>query len=141
MQVSAQAIDAALYDAFGQHQVSTMYTTLNQYHVVMEANSNFTRDPTALQYVYALSTTGTLVPLSAFAKYAPNNAPLSVAHQSQFPCVTLCQSFGLAQRAGRCRESNPRRGTGHGHSLLHSRQFPRHRRHLSGNSWPTCSIW
>ncbi len=93
MQVSASAIDAALYDAFGQAQVSTMYTTLNQYHVVMEADSNFTRDPTALQYVYALSTTGTLVPLSAFAKYAPTNAPLSVAHQSQFPCVTL--SFNL----------------------------------------------
>ena len=92
--VAAQDIDNALYDAFGQRQVSTMYEPLNQYHVVMEVGPRFQRDPEALQNIYVRSSSGTEVPLSAFARFEPSNTPLAVNHQGQFPSVTL--SFNLA---------------------------------------------
>jgi len=92
--VAAQNIDNALYDAFGQRQVSTMYQQLNQYHVVMEVGPRFQRDPEALQNIYVRSSSGTEVPLSAFARFEPSNTPLAVNHQGQFPSVTL--SFNLA---------------------------------------------
>ncbi|HKW24840.1 MAG TPA: efflux RND transporter permease subunit, partial [Terriglobales bacterium] len=92
--VAAQEIDNALYDAFGQRQVSTMYQQLNQYHVVMEVGPRFQRNPEALQRIYVRSSSGTEVPLSAFARFEPSNTPLAVNHQGQFPSVTL--SFNLA---------------------------------------------
>ncbi|HYL95159.1 MAG TPA: efflux RND transporter permease subunit, partial [Terriglobales bacterium] len=92
--VAAQNIDNALYDAFGQRQVSTMYQQLNQYHVVMEVGPRFQRSPEALQNIYVRSSSGTEVPLSAFARFEPSNTPLAVNHQGQFPSVTL--SFNLA---------------------------------------------
>ncbi len=92
--VAAAAIDNALYDAFGQRQVSTMYEPLNQYHVVLEVERHFQRSPEALQNIYVRSSSGTEVPLSAFARFAPSNTPLAVNHQGQFPSVTL--SFNLA---------------------------------------------
>ncbi len=92
--VAAAAIDNALYDAFGQRQVSTMYEQLNQYHVVLEVERHFQRSPEALQNIYVRSSSGTEVPLSAFARFAPSNTPLAVNHQGQFPSVTL--SFNLA---------------------------------------------
>jgi len=94
--VAAQDIDSALYDAFGQRQVSTMYEQLNQYHVVMEVEPRFQRSPEALQNIYVRSSSGTGVPLSAFARFEPSNTPLAVNHQGQFPSVTL--SFNLAPR-------------------------------------------
>lgn len=91
--ITPQAIDEVLYDAFGQRQVSTMYTALNQYHVVMEVDPRFSQDPDGLRHVYVKSSSGTPTPLSAFATYKPRATALSVNHQSQFPAVTI--SFNL----------------------------------------------
>jgi len=92
--VAAQDIDNALYDAFGQRQVSTMYRPLNQYHVVMEVAPEFQQTTEALQSIYLRSTSGAPIPLAAFTRYIPSNIPLAVSHQSQFPSVTI--SFNLA---------------------------------------------
>jgi multidrug efflux pump len=94
MGITAETLDNALYDAFGQRQVSTMYRPLNQYHVVMEVAPQFQQTPEALQNIYLRSTTGTPVPLAAFTHYEPSNTPLSVSHQGQVPSVTI--SFNLA---------------------------------------------
>src|SRR5579862_7003456 len=94
MGISPQALDNALYDAFGQRQVSTMYRPLNQYHVVMEVAPQFQQTPEALENIYLRSTTGTPVPLAAFTHYEPSNTPLAVNHQGQVPSVTI--SFNLA---------------------------------------------
>jgi multidrug efflux pump len=94
--VSASAVDQALYDAFGQRQVSTLYAGLNQYRVVMEVAPEYWQEPEMLNGMYISSTTGALVPLSAVARFRRSSAPLAVNHQSQFPAVTL--SFNL--RAG-----------------------------------------
>jgi hydrophobe/amphiphile efflux-1 (HAE1) family protein len=91
--ISPQLIDNTLYDAFGQRQVSTMYKTLNQYHVVMEVAPRFWQDPQTLRDIYVHSPSGRQVPLSAIAHYGPTVAPLSVNHQGLFPSVTI--SFNL----------------------------------------------
>jgi multidrug efflux pump len=93
--IQPNAIDAALYQAFGQSQVSTIYEPLNQYHVVMEVDPRYQQTPDALQSIYVASKSGTLVPLSTFSHFAPANAPLAVNHQAQFPSVTI--SFNLAE--------------------------------------------
>ncbi len=92
--VSPQLMDDALYDAFGQRQVSTIYTPLNQYHVVMEVQLPFQANPDALQNIYVKSKTGAEVPLSTFAQYKPTNTSLAVNHQSQFPSITLSFNLG-----------------------------------------------
>ncbi len=95
--VAAQDIDNALYDAFGQRQVSTMYMPLNQYHVVMEVAPEFQQTTEALQNIYLRSSAGAPIPLAAFTHFVPSNMPLAVNHQSQFPSVTI--SFNLAPGA------------------------------------------
>jgi multidrug efflux pump len=92
--LSPQTIDNALYDAFGQRQVSTMYKGLNQYHVVMEVAQQFQQSPDALKDIYVRSNTGQEVPLSAFTHYEPSITSLAVAHQGQFPAITF--TFNLA---------------------------------------------
>ena len=92
--ITPQSLDNALYDAFGQRQVSTMYRALNQYHVVMEVAPEFQQTPEALQNIYLRSSTGTPIPLAAFTHYEPSNTPLAVNHQGQIPSVTI--SFNLA---------------------------------------------
>src|SRR5271170_4463149 len=92
--VAAQDIDNALYDAFGQRQVSTMYRPLNQYHVVMEVAPEFQQTTESLQNIYLRSSSGAPIPLAAFTHFTPSNIPLAVNHQSQFPSVTI--SFNLA---------------------------------------------
>jgi multidrug efflux pump len=92
--ISAQAIDQVLYDAFGQRQVSTIYQSLNQYHVVMEVAPEFQQSPDTLNQVYVRSNTGAMVPLAAFAHFGPGNTSLAVNHQGQWPAVTI--SFNLA---------------------------------------------
>jgi multidrug efflux pump len=92
--IAAADIDNALYDAFGQRQVSTMYRPLNQYHVVMEVAPQFQRSPDALQTIYVRSSNGQMVPLSTFTHFGPSNTALAVSHQGQYPSVTL--SFNLA---------------------------------------------
>jgi multidrug efflux pump len=92
--ITAATLDNALYDAFGQRQVSTMYRPLNQYHVVMEVAPQFQQTPEALRNIYLRSTAGTPVPLAAFTHFEPSNTPLEVNHQGQVPSVTI--SFNLA---------------------------------------------
>ncbi len=92
--VSPIAIDNTLYDAFGQRQVSTMYKQYNQFHVVLEVETNYLVDPSSLNKIYVPSTNGAQVPLAAVAKFKPSNTFLSVNHQGQFPAVTI--SFNLA---------------------------------------------
>jgi multidrug efflux pump len=87
-------IDDTLYDAFGQRQVSTMYTPLNQYHVVMEAAPQYWQNPASLAEIYARSTNNSEVQLNTFTHFAPSTTALSVNHQGQFPSVTV--SFNLA---------------------------------------------
>jgi len=92
--LSPQMLDSTLYDAFGQAQVSVMYTAMNQYHVVMEAAPQFWQGPQGLSAIYMHATNSTaMVPLNAVAHYEPTTAPIAVAHQGQFPSVTL--SFNL----------------------------------------------
>ncbi|HUM14999.1 MAG TPA: multidrug efflux RND transporter permease subunit [Candidatus Nitrosotalea sp.] len=92
--VSTKLIDETLYSAFGQRQVSTIYTALNQYHVVMEVAPEFWQSPDALRNIYVRSQTGPSVPLTAVTRFEPSAAPLQVNHQGLFPSVTL--SFNLA---------------------------------------------
>ena len=92
-----QAIDDTLYDAFGQRQISTIFTQLNQYHVVLEADPTFQQNPDSLKNIYVHSSNGTQVPLSAFTHFEPANTLLAVNHQGQFPVVTL--SFNLSPGA------------------------------------------
>jgi multidrug efflux pump len=94
MQITPQLLDTTLYDAFGQALVSTMYTPLNQYYVVMEVAPQYWQSPQGLNDVYINSPTGAIVPLSAVTHYEPKIAPLAVNHQGQFPSVTV--SFNLA---------------------------------------------
>jgi multidrug efflux pump len=88
-----QMIDDTLYDAFGQRQVSTMFTQLNQYHVVLEVDPRFQQNPDALKDIYVRSSNGTSVPLSTFTHVQRTNSPLTITHQGQFPAATL--SFNL----------------------------------------------
>ncbi|HEY1258512.1 MAG TPA: efflux RND transporter permease subunit, partial [Stellaceae bacterium] len=95
--ISTSLIDETLYDAFGQRQVATIYTSSNQYKVVLEVDPKFQRDPTALSKIYIAGANGAQVPLSAVAHFGSKLEPLSVNHQGQFPAVTL--SFNLAPGA------------------------------------------
>ena len=93
LNVLTQAIDDTLYDAFGQRQVSTIFTQLNQYRVMLEVEPQYQFSPESLNKIYVKSSTGQMVPLSAFAKAKIGTAPLTIVHQGQFPAVTL--SFNL----------------------------------------------
>src|SRR5712672_516248 len=113
-------IDNTLYDAYGQRLVSTIFTQLNQYHVVLEVDPQFQQTPEDLKSIYVHSSTGqapssgsgssisattvtlsstptTQIPLSAFTRYEPSSTPLTINHQGQFPVVTV--SFNLARNA------------------------------------------
>jgi multidrug efflux pump len=89
-----QAIDDTLYDAFGQRQVSTIFTQLNQYHVVLEVDPQFQSNPDTLKNIYVKAASGTEVPLASFAHFEQTNTALAINHLGQFPVVTL--SFNLA---------------------------------------------
>ncbi|MBZ5585657.1 MAG: multidrug efflux RND transporter permease subunit [Acidobacteriia bacterium] len=92
--ITPQEIDDTLYDAFGQRQVSTIFTQLNQYRVVLEADPRFQRNPSDLQNIYVHTSNNTQTPLSEFTRFETTNAALVVNHQGQFPVVTL--SFNVA---------------------------------------------
>jgi hydrophobe/amphiphile efflux-1 (HAE1) family protein len=87
-------VDSALNSAFGQRQVSTMYTGINQFHVVLEATPELQADPNRLDKIHVKSAEGKMVPLSSIARFESHNTPLSINHQGQFPVVTF--SFNLA---------------------------------------------
>ena len=91
--ISSQNIDDTLYDAFGQRFVSTMFTPLNQYHVVLEVSPQFWQNPDGLTHIFVRGAKGVEAPLSAFTHYEPATTPLQVNHQGQFPAVTI--SFNL----------------------------------------------
>jgi multidrug efflux pump len=91
--VTPNLIDSTLNDLFGQRQVSTIYNPLNQYRVVMEAAPEYWQSPEILKDVYVSTSSGSQVPLSAFARYGPTNTPLAVNHQGQFAASTI--SFNL----------------------------------------------
>ena len=95
--ITPLAIDQTLYDAFGQRQISTLFTQSNQYHVILEAMPNFQNNPAKLQDIYVRAANGTSVPLSTFSHFESGTAPLSVNRQGQFPVVTI--SFNLASGA------------------------------------------
>jgi len=92
--VAMADIDNTLYDAFGQRQISTIFTQINQYHVVMEVGHNFQTNPTTLNNLYVKSSNGTQVPLSMLAHWEQTRAQLSIGHQGQFPSTIV--SFNLA---------------------------------------------
>jgi len=92
--VTPRLLDSTLYSAFGQEQVSVMYTLLNQYHVVMEVEPRFWQRPETLRDIYVSTSGGSQVPLSSFTRYEPTATSLAVNHQGQFPAVTI--SFNLA---------------------------------------------
>jgi multidrug efflux pump len=112
--ITPQAIDATLYQAFGQSQVSTMYTPLNQYHVVEEVAPRFWQSPLALNDVYVSALSGGAVPLSAITHYQASTAPLAVNHEGQFPSVTvsfnLAPGVALSEAAARIVEMEQRMG-------------------------------
>jgi multidrug efflux pump len=92
--IQPQAIDDTLYDAFGQRLISTIFTQLNQYRVILEVKPEFQQDPEALKHIYVRGSSGDSVPLSAFTSFESGLAPLAVNHQGQFPAITI--SFNLA---------------------------------------------
>ena len=94
MGISPSLIDETLYDAFGQRQIANLYTSTNQYKVILEVKPEFQQDPTALSKIYVSGPGGAQIPLSAFAHFSSKVESLSVNHQGQFPAVTL--SFNLA---------------------------------------------
>ena len=112
--ISPQDIDNTLYDAFGQRQVSTIYTELNQYHVVMEVDSAFRESTDGIRGLYVKSSKGNQVPLSAFTHYETKNTALAVNHQGQFPAVTISFNLARGSCAGRCRKQDRSGGFAHG---------------------------
>ena len=93
--LTAQAVDAALYDAFGQRQVSVMYKSINQYHVVLALEQQWWESPDFLKTIDVQTPKGTNVPLSTFARFAQGITPIRLTHQGQFPATTF--SFNLAE--------------------------------------------
>jgi multidrug efflux pump len=93
--VTPQVIDSTLYDAFGQSEVSTIYTPLNQYYVVMEVAPKYWKSPEGLQDTYLIQNTGAgAIPLSSVVDYVPSTSPLSVNHTGLFPSVTVSFNLG-----------------------------------------------
>ncbi len=127
--ITPQAIDNALYDAFGQRQISTLFTQLNQYHVVLETLPDFQRNPSKLNDIYVLSTSGTAVPLGAFTRFESGTAPLSINHQGQFPAVTI--SFNLA----------PGVALGEATKAIENEQKKLTLRQAQGRLWGTFEKW
>ena len=95
--ITPQLVDDTLYDSFGQRQVSTIFTELNQYRVILEVKPEFQRGPGALDHIYVQTPTGQQVPLSAITQVTESTTPLAINHQAQFPVVTI--SFNLAPDA------------------------------------------
>ncbi|HVV17185.1 MAG TPA: multidrug efflux RND transporter permease subunit [Polyangia bacterium] len=97
MGITAQAIDDTLYDAFGQRPVSTIFTQLNLYRVILEVSPQYQQSPAGLAQIRLRSTTGEAVPLNEFAHFERTQTAVSIGHAGQFPAVTL--SFNLAPDA------------------------------------------
>ena len=94
--ITPATIDSVLYDGFGERDIATTYTPINQYFVVMDVVPEYWQDPGALAHVYVSSASGGMVPLSAFTHFLSSTAPLAVNHSGVFPSVTV--SFNLTPR-------------------------------------------
>jgi multidrug efflux pump len=92
--LTPQTIDDTLYDGFGQRQVSTIFTQLNQYHVILEVDPKYQKSPKSLNDIYLPAANGQAIPLGTFTHFVPQTTPLLVNHQGQFPSVTV--SFNVA---------------------------------------------
>ena len=102
--ITPQTIDDTLYDAFGQRLVSTIFTQLNQYHVVLEVDPRYQQNPDSLKHIYVHTSSGAQVPLSAFTHFEPSTTPLAINHQGQFPVsdiVVQSRARSFAWRCGR----------------------------------------
>ncbi len=107
--ISAQAIDDVLYDAFGQRQVATLFTQLNQYHVIQEVDPRFQLSTDSLKHLYVRSTvSGQLVPLSILASVEQGLAPIAINHQALFPAITLSFNLAPGRKPGTGRGRDPR---------------------------------
>jgi multidrug efflux pump len=95
--LTPQNIDDSLYDSFGQRQVSTVFTQLNQYHVILEVDPQYQTNPGNLQDIYLKSSSGLPIPLSAITRQTEITAPILVSHMGQFPATTI--SFNLDPKA------------------------------------------
>ena len=100
--ITPQNIDDTLDDAFGQRQVSTIFTQQNQYHVVLEVAPKFQRNPASLDNIYVKSSNGTQVPLSTFTHFEEKQTPLAINHQGQFPAGDDLVQPGAGQVDRRC---------------------------------------
>jgi multidrug efflux pump len=98
--VSTQTIDDTLYDAFGQRQISIIFTQLNTYRVILEVDPKFKQDTSVLERIFLKTQTGDLVPLSAFARFEEAPSPVIVPHEGQFPSVTLSFDTGKGASLG-----------------------------------------
>jgi multidrug efflux pump len=95
--ITPQIIDDSLYDSFGQRQVSTVFTQLNQYHVILEVAPEFQVNPDNLNDIYLQSSNGSPIPLSAITRTTEITAPILISHMGQFPATTI--SFNLNPKA------------------------------------------
>jgi multidrug efflux pump len=130
--ITPQLITDTLYSAFGQRQVSTMFTQLNQYRVILEVKPEFQKGPQALQFIDVRSSSGGQVPLNVFTKVTETTTPLIVSRQGQFPAVTVSFNLGTGQVARR-RGPGHRRGDADTRSSAeHPGQLSRHGPGLSG---------
>ena len=111
MGISPQLIDDTLYDAFGQRQVSIIFTQLNLYRVILEVKPGYQQNPDALKELYVASSTGDQVPLSSFVHMTPGTAPLAINHQGQFPAVTVSFNLVSGESLGKAVDAIVQAGT------------------------------
>jgi len=120
-------IDNTLYDAFGQRQVSTIFTQLNQYHVVMEVDPQFQQDPDSLKDIYVKSSNGTQVPLSAFTRFRARRRRPRTQSSGPVSCRHSLVQSGPQCRARRRGQRHRPREAGIEHATQHPGHVPGHR--------------
>ena len=125
--LTAQAVDSALYDAFGQRQVSVMYKSINQYHVVLALQQQWWESPDFLKTIYVQTPRGTDVPLSTFTHFTQGITPISLPHQGQFPATTLSFNLAPGRLAERRGDGDQPGGGRDGPACQHHRQVRRNR--------------
>ena len=138
MQVNAQQIENALYDAYGPRWVSTIYASINEYKVLLELKPEYQADPRALSLLYFKANNGKLIPLDTLANVTQDMGPQSINHYGQLPAVTISFNLQPGHRSGDAvdRDSGSREPDAAGHDQhATSRARPRRSRVRSGNLW------
>ena len=134
--LTAQTLDSTLYGAFGQSEVSVIYTQLNQYYVVLEVAPQYWQSPEGLKDIYLHTTAGSDIPLLTMTKTQANTTPLAINHTGLFPSVTT--SFNLS--ANQSPLSRPLPLAIDGMQKRHRRAFHSCRAFLPAHCWPTSSL-